>query len=76
MLPLVGLLLAARADDAYWRRHFVGAGVGVVAVYLVTAVASSMVATTLIGHTPADEEPAPRITQCIPVSGGRGCPGG
>ena len=25
---------------------------------------------------PADEEPAPRVTQCIPISGGRQCPGG
>ncbi|MFG1880416.1 hypothetical protein [Micromonospora sp. NPDC049102] len=27
-------------------------------------------------YVPADREPAPQITQCVPVSGGRGCPGG
>ncbi|MER7458585.1 hypothetical protein [Micromonospora sp. NPDC126480] len=75
-LPLAGLLLARPARDGYWQRHFAGAVAGLVVIYLAVALASSMVSTTLIGHTPADEEPAPRVTQCIPVSGGRGCPGG
>lgn len=75
-LPVVGLLLAGLAGEGLWRRHFAGAFGGVALIYVAVALVGSMAATALIGHVPADQEPAPRVTQCIPISGGRGCPGG
>jgi hypothetical protein len=30
----------------------------------------------LIGTVPGDSAPEPRVTRCIPISGGHGCPGG
>ncbi|MEV4658477.1 hypothetical protein [Micromonospora sp. NPDC049301] len=75
-LPLTGLLLAGLAGEAGWRRHFGWALGGTVLLYLVVALAGSMATSTLIGHTPADEEPDPPVGHCIPISGGRGCPGG
>ncbi|WP_433535523.1 hypothetical protein ACQPZK_26395 [Micromonospora sp. CA-249363] len=76
VLPVIGLLLAGLAGEAMWRRHFAGAFAGVVLIYVAVALVGGMASTALIGHVPADQEPAPRITQCIPISGGRGCPGG
>ncbi|MEU0549088.1 hypothetical protein [Micromonospora sp. NPDC005979] len=76
VLPVIGLLLAGLAGEAMWRRHFAGAFAGVVLIYVAVAVVGGLASAALIGHVPADQEPAPRITQCIPISGGRGCPGG
>ncbi|MET8279383.1 hypothetical protein [Micromonospora sp. NPDC005174] len=75
-LPVMGLLLAVLAGDAVWRRHFAWAFGGVALIYVAVALVGSMATGGLTGHVPADREPAPQITQCIPVSGGRGCPGG
>ncbi|MGW2621786.1 hypothetical protein ACWEOS_24955 [Micromonospora taraxaci] len=72
-LPIVGLWLAGEAD---WSRHFRWAVGGMVVVYLMVVLVGRMATGVLIGHTPADDEPAPAVTQCIPRSGGRGCPGG
>ncbi|GAB4103132.1 hypothetical protein GCM10028790_21510 [Micromonospora taraxaci] len=72
-LPIVGLWLAGDAD---WSRHFRWAVGGMVMVYLMVVLVGRMATGVLIGHTPADDEPAPAVTQCIPRSGGRGCPGG
>ncbi|MGK5742580.1 hypothetical protein [Micromonospora sp. URMC 103] len=75
-LPLLGLLLARLAGDRRWWRHFGWALGGTVLVYLAVALAGSMATGPLIGHTPADREPVPPVGHCVPVSGGRGCPGG
>ncbi|MDG4798169.1 hypothetical protein [Micromonospora sp. WMMD1082] len=76
IVPLAGILLAALADDRYWKRHFTWSLAGMAVIWCLVALAGNAATGPLIGWTPADEEPAPRITQCIPVSGGRGCPGG
>ncbi|WP_203997036.1 hypothetical protein [Virgisporangium aurantiacum] len=76
VLPVAGLVLARSARDGYWIRHFVGALVGMVSIYLVVSIAAGATTAPLIGDVPTDQEPAPRVTQCIPRSGGTGCPGG
>ncbi|TNH31508.1 hypothetical protein FHG89_01635 [Micromonospora orduensis] len=75
-LPLIGLHFAGLAGDEGWQRHFRWAIGGMVLLYLLVVLVSRMATGLLIGHTPADDEPAPAVTQCIPRSGGRGCPGG
>ncbi|MGW5576463.1 hypothetical protein [Micromonospora chokoriensis] len=72
-LPIVGLWLAGEGD---WHQHFRWAVGGMVVVYLLVVLVSRMATGGLIGHAPADDEPAPAVTQCIPRSGGQGCPGG
>jgi hypothetical protein len=76
VLPVAGWVLAVVLGDRARMRSFAWSSVGVVLIYLLTAVAASMASTPLIGTDPGDHEPAPRVTQCIPVSGGHGCPGG
>lgn len=76
VLPMVGVLLAHLLRDGYWTRHFVGALVGMVLLFGLVMVAESLSTGPLIGWTPEDQEPAPRVTRCIPTSGGRSCPGG
>jgi hypothetical protein len=75
-LPVTGLLFAQLIRDSYWTRHFIGALVGLVLIYLVVSIAASAATAPLVGNVPADQEPVPSVTQCIPISGGRGCPGG
>ncbi|MFV2088711.1 hypothetical protein [Micromonospora sp. LOL_021] len=75
-LPAVGLLLAWLIRDRYWIRHFLGSLAGAVLIYFAVAVAGQAARTPLIGWTPVDNEPEPRVTRCIPTSGGRSCPGG
>jgi len=75
-LPVAGVLLARLVRDRYWTRHFVWSLVGVALIYVAVSIAANAATTPLIGWTPTDQEPAPRVTQCIPISGGRGCPGG
>lgn len=76
LAPVAGVLLARLARDRFWIRHFAWSLVGVALIYLAVAAAGSAATAPLIGRTPPDQEPAPRVTQCIPISGGRGCPGG
>ncbi|MFF0229462.1 hypothetical protein [Micromonospora sp. NPDC005254] len=76
VLPVLGLLLAGLAGEALWRRHFAGALGGTVLLYVAVALVASLTTGGLTGHIPADQEPDPVVTQCIPISGGRGCPGG
>ncbi|MEU7842559.1 hypothetical protein AB0B39_16530 [Micromonospora sp. NPDC049114] len=76
VLPVLGLLLAGWAGEALWRRHFAWAFAGTVLLYVAVALVGSMATSSLIGHIPADLEPDPVVTQCIPISGGRSCPGG
>ncbi|TDC84234.1 hypothetical protein E1193_06580 [Micromonospora sp. KC606] len=76
LAPVAGVLLARLVRDQYWTRHFVWSLAGMALVYLAVSIAGSVATAPLIGWTPADQEPAPRITQCIPISGGHGCPGG
>jgi hypothetical protein len=75
-LPLTGLLLAWLGGERAWRRHFIWAMAGVVAVYLGISVVSAAASTPLMGHVPSHPEPPITITHCVPISGGRGCPGG
>ncbi len=75
-LPLVGVLLASLARDPYWMRHFVWSLAGMAVIWVLFSIAGNAATAPMIGWTPADQEPAPRITQCIPRSGGHGCPGG
>ncbi|GIJ30490.1 hypothetical protein Vqi01_56520 [Micromonospora qiuiae] len=75
-LPVVGALLAGLVGDQEWTRRFLWSLVGMALIYFAVSIAGSAATAPLIGHTPSDEEPTPRTTQCIPISGGRGCPGG
>ncbi|MEV0895293.1 hypothetical protein [Actinoplanes sp. NPDC049802] len=75
-VPLLGLLLAALLHDRYWRTHFLAALAGMLLFLAVYGTAASQSAAPLIGTVPPALEPAPRVTQCIPTSGGRTCPGG
>ncbi|MFC0503227.1 hypothetical protein [Micromonospora costi] len=75
-LPLVGLLVARLAEERLWWRHFAWALGGTALLYLAVALAGSTATGPLIGHTPAHQEPVPPVGHCVPVSGGRGCPGG
>jgi len=75
-LPLAGVLIALLVRDRYWTRRFVWSLVGMALIYFAFAIVGSVARTPLIGWTPADQEPAPRVTRCMPRSGGRGCPGG
>ena len=75
-LPVAGVLLARLVRDRYWTRHFVWSLVGTALIYFAVSIAGRAATTPLIGWTPVDHEPAPRVTQCIPISGGHGCPGG
>jgi hypothetical protein len=76
LLPVTGLLIARVTRDGFWTRHFIGALAGMVSVYLAVLIAARAVTAPLIGDVPTDREPAPAVTQCIPRSGGTGCPGG
>jgi hypothetical protein len=76
VLPIAGALCAWLLDDRYWMQHFFVALGGMVLVFLMVAVVAGQATAPLIGWVPTDHEPAPRVTQCIPVSGGHGCPGG
>jgi hypothetical protein len=77
VLPVLGMLLAGLSRDRYWVLHFTGALVGVAAICLTMVIAARAAATApLIGDVPAHQEPAPHVTQCLPRSGGTGCPGG
>lgn len=75
-LPVAGVLLARLVRDRYWTRHFVWSLVGMALIYFAVSIAGNAATAPLIGWTPADQEPAPRVSQCIPISGGHGCPGG
>jgi len=75
-LPVAGVLLARLVRDRYWTRHFIGSLVGMVLIYIAVSIAASAATAPLIGWTPTDQETKPRVTQCIPISGGHGCPGG
>jgi protein-S-isoprenylcysteine O-methyltransferase Ste14 len=75
-LPVAGVLLARLIRDEYWTRHFIWSLVGMALIYVAVLIAAHEATAPLIGWTPADQEPAPRVTQCIPISGGHGCPGG
>ncbi|GIF78219.1 hypothetical protein [Asanoa siamensis] len=75
-LPAAGLLLAAlvRADE--WKRRFTWALGGTALMFVAVALVAGAATAPVVGHVPDDREPKPRVTQCIPISGGRGCPGG
>ncbi|MEV0155520.1 hypothetical protein AB0H57_17500 [Micromonospora sp. NPDC050686] len=75
-LPVAGLLLARLVGDRYWTHHFLWSLLGVALIYALFGMVGNGARAPLIGWTPADQQPAPRVTQCIPISGGRGCPGG
>jgi hypothetical protein len=74
-LPLLGMGLAL-GFDRYLVPVFAGSAAGMLLVFAAYAVVASQARTPMIGYVPADEEPRPVVTQCIPRSGGRGCPGG
>jgi len=75
-LVFAGLLLSRlTADDAWWRR-FMWSIAWMMGVYVAVSLAAAQATAPLIGHVPDSDEPQPRITQCIPISGGTGCPGG
>jgi hypothetical protein len=76
VLPIAGLMCAWLLHDRYWMQHFVVASCGMVLIFLIVAVAAGQATAPLIGSVPVDHEPVPRVTQCIPISGGHGCPGG
>jgi hypothetical protein len=75
LLPAAGIVWSLwRARD--WVAEFVTALVGMFLIFLAVTVVAGQAGTPLIGHRPDSREPRPQITQCIPISGGRGCPGG
>jgi hypothetical protein len=73
LLPVTGMLFARLIRDSFWVRHFIGALVGMVSIYLVVLIAARAATAPLIGDVPSDQ-PVPAVTQCIPISGGTGCP--
>ena len=75
-LPVAGTLLARLAREPFWTRHFARSLAGTALIYLAVSAADAATTAPLIGHTPGDQEPAPPVDRCVPVSGGRGCPGG
>lgn len=75
-LPAAGVLLARLIRDQYWTRHFIWSLGGTALIYFAVLIAAQAATAPLIGWTPADQEPAPNVTRCIPISGGHGCPGG
>jgi hypothetical protein len=74
VVPLAGSLLAKLSRDPFWSRHFAGALVGMVFVYVLFWALTERAVRPLLG--PESPTPAPTVTQCIPVSGRHGCPGG
>lgn len=75
-VPLSGVLLARLAREPYWTRHFAWSLAGTVLICLAVSAADAAATAPLIGYTPADQEPVPPVDHCVPISGGRGCPGG
>jgi hypothetical protein len=75
-IPVGGLILARLLDDKFWLRHFVGSLAGMALIFILVGVVAGRATAPLVGTVPPDQEPRPRVTQCIPVSGGHGCPGG
>ncbi|GIF63860.1 hypothetical protein Ais01nite_18950 [Asanoa ishikariensis] len=75
-LPAAGLLLALLLRSRPWIRQFAWTLGGTALIYVAVSIAPAAATAPLIGRTPADQEPAPAVTRCIPISGGRGCPGG
>jgi len=75
-IPVGGLILARLLDDKFWLRHFAGSLAGLALIFMLVAVVAGRASAPLIGTVPPDHEPQPRVTQCIPISGGHGCPGG
>lgn len=77
VLPAAGALLARLLREPYWRRHFGWALVGMALIFVTYASIGSEATAPVIGHVPADQEPPPPpVYRCVPISGGRGCPGG
>ncbi|AGL20029.1 hypothetical protein L083_6519 [Actinoplanes sp. N902-109] len=74
--PIGGVVLAVLLKDVFWARHFTGALAGMLLYLILFAAARRHATAPLIGTVPADQQPVPRVTRCIPISGGRGCPGG
>ncbi|MBY8871347.1 hypothetical protein K7640_05760 [Micromonospora sp. PLK6-60] len=75
-LPAAGLLLARLVRDRFWAYHFGWSLLGTALIFVAVGMAGNAATAPLIGWTPADQGPAPQVDQCIPISGGRGCPGG
>jgi hypothetical protein len=76
VLPVAGVIVARVARDDYWRRHFAAAFVGTAFYFVLFLGLAGRATAPLIGYVPGDLEPTPQVTQCIPRSGGHGCPGG
>ncbi len=64
--------------DRFWIRHFAGAIVGMVFIYLTVGAVASEASTPLFGQVPADPrpQPQPQFTGCVPHSGATAAPGG
>lgn len=75
-VPVGGLILSRLLGERFWSRQFAGSLAGLALIFILVAVVAGRATAPLIGTVPPDREPAPRVTQCIPISGGHGCPGG
>ena len=75
-IPVGGLILARLLDEKFWLRHFAGSMAGLALIFILVAVVAGRATAPLIGTVPPDQGPQPRVTQCIPMSGGHSCPGG
>jgi hypothetical protein len=75
-IPIGGLILARTLDEKFWLRHFAGSLAGMALIFVLVGVVAGRATAPLIGTVPSDQGPEPRVTRCIPVSGGHGCPGG
>ncbi|WP_433825108.1 hypothetical protein ACQP2E_23560 [Actinoplanes sp. CA-015351] len=70
-VPLIGMAVAWRRRDQEWTARFVRSlwwMAGLLFLQWMIVAGSP--------GPPADQEPAPQVTRCIPISGGRQCPGG
>jgi hypothetical protein len=71
-VPVLGMAVAwGVRRDPEWTGRFVRSLWWMALILLL-----QLVATAGSGSPPAEREPAPQVSRCIPVSGGRQCPGG
>ncbi|BBH70959.1 hypothetical protein ACTI_76440 [Actinoplanes sp. OR16] len=70
-VPLIGMAVAWRRGEKAWTERFIRS-----LWWMAVILLFQWALTSGSGQPARDEDPAPRVTHCIPISGGRQCPGG